>query len=111
MGHGNIVRDMREAAMEPAAIVCMSASFLVKLAARGPRPADRECPEDEATFIRMNDLIVQTVVVIPLIWRNAVAGAPNRLKSTDISDWDFSGTSPTGTARPPREMPQAGHNS
>jgi peptide/nickel transport system substrate-binding protein len=36
----------------------------------------------------MNDLIVQNVVVIPIIWRNTVAGASNRLKGTDLSGWD-----------------------
>jgi peptide/nickel transport system substrate-binding protein len=41
-----------------------------------------------AQFIRMNDLIVQNVVVIPLLWRNAVAGASTRLKGFDLSGWD-----------------------
>jgi peptide/nickel transport system substrate-binding protein len=41
-----------------------------------------------ALFIRMNDLIIQNVVVIPIIWRNTVAGASNRLKATDVSGWD-----------------------
>ena len=41
-----------------------------------------------ALFIKMNDLVVQNVVMIPLIWRNVVAGASNRLKGTDVSGWD-----------------------
>ena len=41
-----------------------------------------------ALFIRMNDLLIQNVVMIPLVWRNVVAGASNRLKGTDISGWD-----------------------
>jgi peptide/nickel transport system substrate-binding protein len=41
-----------------------------------------------AHFIRMNDLVVQNMVVIPLVWRNWVSGASNKLKSTDISGWD-----------------------
>ena len=41
-----------------------------------------------ALFIRLNDLIIQNVVVIPIIWRNVVAGASNRLKGTDVSGWD-----------------------
>ena len=41
-----------------------------------------------ALFIKMNDLVIQNVVMIPLIWRNVVAGASNRLKGTDISGWD-----------------------
>jgi peptide/nickel transport system substrate-binding protein len=41
-----------------------------------------------AHFVRMNDLLVQHVVAIPILWRNAVAGVSNQLKSTDISGWD-----------------------
>jgi peptide/nickel transport system substrate-binding protein len=41
-----------------------------------------------AHFIRMNDLIIQNVVVIPVIWRNVVGGASNKLKDTQISGWD-----------------------
>jgi peptide/nickel transport system substrate-binding protein len=41
-----------------------------------------------ALFIRQNDLLIQNVVVIPIIWRNVVAGASSRLKGTDISGWD-----------------------
>jgi peptide/nickel transport system substrate-binding protein len=41
-----------------------------------------------AHFIAMNDLIIQNVVVIPIIWRNVVGGASNKLKDTQISGWD-----------------------
>ncbi len=41
-------------------------------------------------FIRMNDLVVQNVAVIPIIWRNWVSGVSNKLKGTDISGWDSS---------------------
>ena len=41
-----------------------------------------------AYFIKMNDIIIQNVVVIPIIWRNVVAGASSRLKGTEISGWD-----------------------
>jgi peptide/nickel transport system substrate-binding protein len=41
-----------------------------------------------AHFIRMNDLVVQNMVVIPLVWRNWVSGVSNKLKNTDISGWD-----------------------
>ncbi len=41
-----------------------------------------------ALFIRINDLLIQNVVVIPIIWRNVVAGASGKLKGTDISGWD-----------------------
>ncbi len=41
-----------------------------------------------ALFIRMNDMLTQNVVVIPIVWRNAVAGVSNRLKGNDLSGWD-----------------------
>jgi peptide/nickel transport system substrate-binding protein len=41
-----------------------------------------------ATLIRMNDLVVQNLVVIPLVWRNLVSGVSNKLKGTEISGWD-----------------------
>jgi peptide/nickel transport system substrate-binding protein len=41
-----------------------------------------------ATFIKMNDLLIQNVVVIPVIWRAKVSALSNRLKDTDISAWD-----------------------
>jgi peptide/nickel transport system substrate-binding protein len=36
----------------------------------------------------MNDMVIQNVVVIPIIWRNAVAGVSNRIKGNDLSGWD-----------------------
>jgi peptide/nickel transport system substrate-binding protein len=41
-----------------------------------------------ALLIRMNDMLTQNVVVIPIVWRNAVAGVSNRLKGNDLSGWD-----------------------
>src|SRR5215831_829097 len=41
-----------------------------------------------AAFIKMNDLLIQNVVVIPVIWRSKVSALSNRLKDTDISAWD-----------------------
>jgi peptide/nickel transport system substrate-binding protein len=41
-----------------------------------------------AHFVRLNDLVVQHVVSIPILWRNFVAGVSNRLKSTELSAWD-----------------------
>jgi peptide/nickel transport system substrate-binding protein len=41
-------------------------------------------------FIRMNDLLVQNVVVVPLIWRSWISGISNKLKGTEISGWDSS---------------------
>src|SRR4030095_1386613 len=39
-----------------------------------------------AMFIRMNDLIIQNVVVIPVLWRNRVAGVGAKLR-VDLSAW------------------------
>ncbi|MGH7318086.1 MAG: hypothetical protein ACRELA_00430 [Candidatus Rokuibacteriota bacterium] len=41
-----------------------------------------------ALFIRMNDLIVQNMVVVPLIWRSWISGVSSKLKGTEISGWD-----------------------
>ncbi len=43
-----------------------------------------------ALFIHMNDLVIQNVVVIPLLWRPGVAVASATLKGTDLSGWDSS---------------------
>ena len=40
-----------------------------------------------AAFIRMNDLLIQNVVVIPIVWRNGVGAANARLRLT-LSGWD-----------------------
>jgi peptide/nickel transport system substrate-binding protein len=41
-----------------------------------------------AHFIRMNDLVVQSGAVIPLVWRSWISGVSSKLKGTDISGWD-----------------------
>jgi peptide/nickel transport system substrate-binding protein len=41
-----------------------------------------------AHFIKMNDLVIQNVVVIPVVQRPAVAAVSNRLKDTTRSGWD-----------------------
>ena len=41
-----------------------------------------------AMFIRMNDLVIQNVVVIPVTWRATVSAISHKLKDTDISAWD-----------------------
>jgi peptide/nickel transport system substrate-binding protein len=41
-----------------------------------------------AHFVRLNDLVVQHVVSIPILWRNFVAGVSTRLKATELSAWD-----------------------
>jgi len=41
-----------------------------------------------AQFIRMNDMVVQNGVVIPVNWRNGVAAAAARLRGMDLTGWD-----------------------
>jgi peptide/nickel transport system substrate-binding protein len=41
-----------------------------------------------ASFIRMNDLLIQNVVVIPVLWRSVISAVSGRLKGTDVSGWD-----------------------
>ena len=41
-----------------------------------------------ASFIRMNDLVIQHNVVIPVVWRNGVGAAATRLQGMDLNGWD-----------------------
>jgi peptide/nickel transport system substrate-binding protein len=41
-----------------------------------------------ALFIRMNDVLVQTPVMIPFLWRGTASAIANRLRGTEISGWD-----------------------
>jgi peptide/nickel transport system substrate-binding protein len=41
-----------------------------------------------AMFIRMNDLVIQNVIVIPVLWRNKVQAVSSRLQGHDVSGWD-----------------------
>jgi peptide/nickel transport system substrate-binding protein len=41
-----------------------------------------------ALFIKMNDLVIQNTVVIPVLWRMVISAVSNKLKSTDVSGWD-----------------------
>jgi peptide/nickel transport system substrate-binding protein len=41
-----------------------------------------------ALFIRMNDLVIQNVVVIPVLWRNGVSAVQSRLRGMELSGWD-----------------------
>jgi peptide/nickel transport system substrate-binding protein len=41
-----------------------------------------------ALFIKMNDLLIQNVVVIPVLWRNGVAASSTKLQGLDLSGWD-----------------------
>ena len=54
------------------------------------RAADVELdPVKRATlFLRMNDMVIQNVVVIPVLWRNGVSAAAARLQGLELSGWD-----------------------
>jgi peptide/nickel transport system substrate-binding protein len=54
------------------------------------RTADSELDPVKRTalFIRMNDLVIQNVVVIPVLWRNGVSASTARLRGMDLSGWD-----------------------
>jgi peptide/nickel transport system substrate-binding protein len=41
-----------------------------------------------ALFMKMNDLLIQHVVVIPVLWRNGVGAVSTRLHGIDNSGWD-----------------------
>jgi peptide/nickel transport system substrate-binding protein len=41
-----------------------------------------------ALFIRMNDLLVREVVVIPIVWRHRAQGVSSKLRSAEVSGWD-----------------------
>jgi len=41
-----------------------------------------------ALFIKMNDMVIQQVVVIPVLWRNGVSAASTRLRGMDLTGWD-----------------------
>jgi peptide/nickel transport system substrate-binding protein len=41
-----------------------------------------------ALFVRMNDLVIQNTVVIPVLWRMVISAVSNKLKGTDITGWD-----------------------
>ena len=41
-----------------------------------------------ALFIKMNDLVIQHTVVIPVVWRPRVAAISNKLRDANQSGWD-----------------------
>jgi len=41
-----------------------------------------------ALFIKMNDLVIQNVVVIPVLWRSGVSASTNKLRGMDLTGWD-----------------------
>jgi peptide/nickel transport system substrate-binding protein len=54
------------------------------------RAADTELDpvKRAALFVRMNDLVIQNVVVIPVLWRNGVSAAAVKLQGMELSGWD-----------------------
>ena len=54
------------------------------------RAADEEMDpvKRAAMFIRMNDLVIQNTVTIPVLWRNGVSASTQRLRGMDLSGWD-----------------------
>src|SRR6266567_1955107 len=54
------------------------------------RAADTELDpvKRAALFIRMNDLVIQNVIVIPVLWRNGVSAAALKLQGMELSGWD-----------------------
>ena len=41
-----------------------------------------------ALFIKMNDLLIQNVVVIPVLWRNGASASATNLRGMDLSGWE-----------------------
>jgi peptide/nickel transport system substrate-binding protein len=41
-----------------------------------------------ALFIKMNDMVVQKAVVIPVTWRNVIHAAANHLAGIELNSWD-----------------------
>jgi peptide/nickel transport system substrate-binding protein len=41
-----------------------------------------------ALFIRMNDLVIQNGVTVPVLWRNGVSASALKLQGMDLSGWD-----------------------
>jgi peptide/nickel transport system substrate-binding protein len=41
-----------------------------------------------ANFVRMNDILIQNVIAIPLLWRSNVSAGSLKLKGVDLSGWD-----------------------
>jgi peptide/nickel transport system substrate-binding protein len=54
------------------------------------RAADSEVDpvKRAALFIKMNDIVIQNVVVIPVLWRNGVSASSLQLAGMDLTGWD-----------------------
>jgi len=45
-------------------------------------------PTRAARIIRMNDLLIEDVGLIPVSWRNGVRAVSHKLDGLELSDWD-----------------------
>jgi peptide/nickel transport system substrate-binding protein len=54
------------------------------------RAADSELDpvKRAALFVKMNDIVIQNVVVIPVLWRNGVSASTLKLGGMDLTGWD-----------------------
>jgi peptide/nickel transport system substrate-binding protein len=50
--------------------------------------AELDAVKRAALIIRMNDLLIEDVVLIPLVWRSGVRGVSHTLHGMALSDWD-----------------------
>jgi peptide/nickel transport system substrate-binding protein len=41
-----------------------------------------------ASFVRMNDLLIQNGLLVPVLWRNNVGAGSLKLKGVEYSGWD-----------------------
>jgi peptide/nickel transport system substrate-binding protein len=41
-----------------------------------------------ALFIKMNDIVIQNVAVMTVLWRNGVSGSSTKLRGMDLTGWD-----------------------
>jgi len=55
------------------------------------READKELDpvKRAALFIRMNDLLIEDVVVIPVTWRKSVSAVSHSLRGLELGPWDL----------------------
>ncbi|RMF92962.1 MAG: peptide ABC transporter substrate-binding protein, partial [Nitrospinota bacterium] len=41
-----------------------------------------------ALFIQMNDMIINNVVLVPVVWRNGVSAVSKDLRGMELTTWD-----------------------
>jgi peptide/nickel transport system substrate-binding protein len=50
--------------------------------------AELDPAQRAALFIQMNDLLIDDVVVIPIVWRNGVSAVSHKLHGMELTSWD-----------------------